>query len=200
MYRRLRLYGALVAWKERRSVPDKSVCRRSGNDSRMSGIAIEIADGDLSALYAMAVAVLMEVGLADDENAPGLTRRDNPKLRNIRGIEVGRLETIVHLSRSSGDGEAREAASIGSFLKDMLTDYRPTKRPTSPNCSRIGWTLAMRSRGLTLKSCQFGTRLAKAGGSNMPRIPLMRSDMKPRMIQSRGQTDNTRVLFLRRGV
>ncbi|WP_218566026.1 hypothetical protein [Pseudomonas sp. MWU12-2115] len=74
----------------------------------MSGIAIKIADGDLSALYATA-----EVGLADDGNAPGLTRWDNPKLRNVRGTEVGQLETMVHLSRSSG--EVQEAASIGSF-------------------------------------------------------------------------------------
>ena len=72
-----------------------------GIKSRGLGIAIKIADGDLSALYATAVAVLREIGLVDDENASGLTRWDNPKLRNIRGIEVGRLQTMIHLSRSS---------------------------------------------------------------------------------------------------
>lgn len=63
------------------------------------GIAIKIADGDLSALYASAVAVLREIGLVNDENAPALARWDNPILRNLRGAMVGHLKTMVHLSR-----------------------------------------------------------------------------------------------------
>ncbi|MBB3262361.1 MULTISPECIES: asparaginase [Paraburkholderia] len=66
------------------------------------GIAIKIADGDLSALYASAVAVLREIGLVDDRNVSVLARWDNPRLRNLRGIEVGQLKTMVHLSRTSG--------------------------------------------------------------------------------------------------
>uniref|UniRef100_E1T9L4 L-asparaginase II n=1 Tax=Burkholderia sp. (strain CCGE1003) TaxID=640512 RepID=E1T9L4_BURSG len=64
------------------------------------GIAIKIADGDLSALYATAVAVLREIGVINDGNASSLTRWDNPKLRNARGMEVGQLETMVCLNRS----------------------------------------------------------------------------------------------------
>ncbi|KEZ02185.1 asparagine amidohydrolase [Burkholderia sp. MSh2] len=64
------------------------------------GIAIKIADGDLSALYASAVAVLREIGLVDDENVPALARWDNPRLRNLRGTDVGQLKTMLHLSRA----------------------------------------------------------------------------------------------------
>ena len=66
------------------------------------GIAIKIADGDLSALYATAVAVLREIGLVDDGNVSALARWDNPRLRNLRGMDVGQLKTMVHLNRTSG--------------------------------------------------------------------------------------------------
>ncbi len=65
------------------------------------GIAIKIADGDLSALYATAVAVLREIGLINDGNASSLARWDNPRLHSARGIEVGQLKTMVCLNRSS---------------------------------------------------------------------------------------------------
>ena len=65
------------------------------------GIAIKIADGDLSALYASAVAVLRKIGLVDDGNVSALARWDNPRLRNLRGMDVGQLKAMVHLSRTS---------------------------------------------------------------------------------------------------
>ncbi|CAB3774595.1 hypothetical protein LMG29542_07973 [Paraburkholderia humisilvae] len=65
------------------------------------GGAIKIADGNLSALYASAVAVLREIGLVDDGSVSALTRGNNPTLRNLGGMEVGQLKTMLHLSRTS---------------------------------------------------------------------------------------------------
>ncbi|PLZ01229.1 asparagine amidohydrolase [Burkholderia sp. WAC0059] len=69
-----------------------------GVRSRGLGIAIKIADGNRSVLYAAAVAVLKQLGLLDEVGLAELAPWSDPVLRNARGLEVGRLETTIRLA------------------------------------------------------------------------------------------------------
>ncbi len=71
-----------------------------GVKSRGLGIAIKVADGALSVLYATAVAVLKQLKVVEQLNELSLSRWNDPVIRNLRGIEVGQLKTRVSLQRS----------------------------------------------------------------------------------------------------
>jgi L-asparaginase II len=62
------------------------------------GVAVKVADGDFSAVYATTIAVLKQLDLPLDRHAEGLARWADPALRNVRGTEVGRLEATVKLA------------------------------------------------------------------------------------------------------
>lgn len=66
-----------------------------GVRSRGLGIAIKMADGNLAALYATAVSVLVQLGLIDAQDA--LAPWHNPLLRSLRGQCVGQLESRLQL-------------------------------------------------------------------------------------------------------
>jgi L-asparaginase II len=74
-----------------------------GIRSRGVGIVVKIADGNPTAQYATAVAVLRKLGVVNDGNGSGLAGWDNPKLRNLRGIPVGHIDTSIRLEIAAGE-------------------------------------------------------------------------------------------------
>lgn len=72
-----------------------------GIASRGIGIAIRIADGNPRALHAAAVEALLQLGLLDDPTTTPLAKDFRPAIRNLRGLEVGRVEPVFQLPRLS---------------------------------------------------------------------------------------------------
>ncbi|HTR06036.1 MAG TPA: asparaginase [Paraburkholderia sp.] len=62
------------------------------------GVAVKIADGDFSAVYATSLAVLGQLGLPLQTEGTALARWADPVLRNVRGMEVGRLKSTAQLT------------------------------------------------------------------------------------------------------
>ncbi|HEY2606858.1 MAG TPA: asparaginase [Paraburkholderia sp.] len=62
------------------------------------GVAVKMADGDFSAVYATTIAVLRQLGLPLEVEGTPLAKWANPLLRNVRGIEVGQLKATVELT------------------------------------------------------------------------------------------------------
>lgn len=69
-----------------------------GVRSRGIGIAIRIADGNPSALYATAIAVMEQLGLLDTLDAAALERWHEPMLHSARGLEVGQIKATLQLA------------------------------------------------------------------------------------------------------
>ncbi|HEU0204040.1 MAG TPA: asparaginase, partial [Burkholderiaceae bacterium] len=76
-----------------------------GVTSRGLGIAIRIADGSARALAAATVAVLQQLGLLDDAGGTPLAPFARPVIRNLRGLEVGRMEPIFALHGAWGSSD-----------------------------------------------------------------------------------------------
>jgi len=70
-----------------------------GIRSRGLGIAVRVADGNVRALMAATVEVLVQLGVIDDPAATPLARFAQPVLRNYRGTEVGRVLPLFRLPR-----------------------------------------------------------------------------------------------------
>jgi len=65
-----------------------------GIKSRGIGIAIRIADGNARALHAATVALLEQLDLLPNVQQTPLARFARPAVRNLAGVEVGRVEPI----------------------------------------------------------------------------------------------------------
>ena len=61
------------------------------------GIAIRIADGNARALHAATAAVLEQLDLLSNVQGTPLARFARPAVRNLAGVEVGRVEPIFSL-------------------------------------------------------------------------------------------------------
>jgi L-asparaginase II len=70
-----------------------------GIRSKGIGIAVRVADGNKRALLAVTVELLRQLGLVEDPAATPLARYATPAVRNFRGTEVGRVETLFALPR-----------------------------------------------------------------------------------------------------
>lgn len=70
-----------------------------GIRSRGLGIAVRVADGNVRALMAATVEVLVQLGVIDDPESTPLARFAQPVLRNYRGTEVGRVQPLFKLPR-----------------------------------------------------------------------------------------------------
>jgi L-asparaginase II len=68
-----------------------------GIKSRGIGIAIRIADGNARALHAATAAVLEQLDLLSNVQGTPLARFARPVVRNLAGVEVGRVEPIFSL-------------------------------------------------------------------------------------------------------
>ncbi|HEV3432000.1 MAG TPA: asparaginase [Paraburkholderia sp.] len=64
---------------------------RRGADEAI-GIAVKVEDGNVTALYAIVVAVLKELGIGTPEQLAALRAFDKPPIRNTMGVETGWLE------------------------------------------------------------------------------------------------------------
>jgi L-asparaginase II len=69
-----------------------------GIRSKGIGVAVKIADGNFSAVYATSIAVLKQLGITLDTEGTALARWADPVLRNVRGTEVGQLKSTVQLT------------------------------------------------------------------------------------------------------
>jgi L-asparaginase II len=69
-----------------------------GIRSKGIGVAVKIADGSFSAVYATTIAVLRQLGIALETEGTALARWADPALRNVRGTEVGQLKSTVQLT------------------------------------------------------------------------------------------------------
>ncbi len=56
------------------------------------GIAVKVEDGNVTALYAIVVAALRELGIGTPEQLAALRAFDKPPIRNTMGVETGCLE------------------------------------------------------------------------------------------------------------
>jgi L-asparaginase II len=70
-----------------------------GIRNRGIGIAVRVADGNKRALLAVTVELLRQLRLIDDPAATPLARYARPAVKNYRGTEVGRVETLFSLPR-----------------------------------------------------------------------------------------------------
>jgi L-asparaginase II len=70
-----------------------------GIRSRGLGSAVRVADGNVRALMAATVEVLVQLGVIDDPESTPLARFAQPVLRNYRGTEVGRVQPLFKLPR-----------------------------------------------------------------------------------------------------
>jgi L-asparaginase II len=66
--------------------------------SKGLGIAVKVADGNMSAVYAVSISVLEQLGLTLESQNEALTEWANPRLLNARGTQVGELKSIVKLT------------------------------------------------------------------------------------------------------
>lgn len=71
-----------------------------GIRSKGIGIAVRVADGNKRALLAVTVELLRQLGLVEDPAATPLARYARPVVKNYRGTEVGRVETLFTLPRA----------------------------------------------------------------------------------------------------
>ncbi|MCC8396862.1 asparaginase [Paraburkholderia sp. MMS20-SJTR3] len=62
------------------------------------GIAVKMADGDFTAVYATTIAVLRQLGLPLETEGTPLAKWADPVLRNVRGTAVGQLKATVQLT------------------------------------------------------------------------------------------------------
>ncbi|NML31515.1 asparaginase [Paraburkholderia antibiotica] len=62
------------------------------------GVAVKMADGDFSAVYATTIAVLQQLGLPLETEGTPLEQWADPVLRNVRGTAVGQLKATVQLT------------------------------------------------------------------------------------------------------
>ncbi|WP_233835518.1 asparaginase [Paraburkholderia sp. ZP32-5] len=62
------------------------------------GVAVKMADGDFSAVYATTIAVLQQLGLPLETEGTALAKWADPVLRNVRGAAVGQLKATVQLT------------------------------------------------------------------------------------------------------
>lgn len=69
-----------------------------GIRSRGIGVAVKMADGDFSAVYATTIAVLKQLGLPLATEGTPLAKWADPVLRNVRDIAVGQLKATVQLT------------------------------------------------------------------------------------------------------
>lgn len=63
------------------------------------GIAVRVADGNKRALLAVTVELLRQLRLIDDPATTPLARYARPAVKNFRGTEVGRVESLFTLPR-----------------------------------------------------------------------------------------------------
>jgi L-asparaginase II len=73
------------------------------------GIAVKVEDGNVSALYAIVVAVLRELGIGTTEQRGALRAFDQPRIRNTKGVETGGMEVRGELLKR---GSPRVAAAL----------------------------------------------------------------------------------------
>lgn len=70
-----------------------------GIRSKGIGLAVRVADGNKRALLAVTVELLRQLGLIDDPATTPLARYARPAVKNARGTEVGRVETVFEVPR-----------------------------------------------------------------------------------------------------
>ena len=75
-----------------------------GPGSPALGIALKIADGDVGgrAVATAAMAVLIQLGVLDEQARASLAQFDRRALRNWRGIEIGEIRAAFHLGGEAG--------------------------------------------------------------------------------------------------
>ncbi|WP_176081863.1 asparaginase [Paraburkholderia tropica] len=74
--------------------------KRGSQQANALGIAVKVEDGNQTALYAIVVEVLRQLGIGTPEQLAALRAYDTPHVLNTRGVDTGALEARFTLAQA----------------------------------------------------------------------------------------------------